>query len=69
MNRERVKSIFLTLTGEKEATPFLLYIDSAVERVSRFVKPEYQEYPADHSKELPDLPVLLWQLFSLPQNV
>ena len=47
MNRERVKSIFLTLTGEKEATPFLLYIDSALERVSRLVKPEYQEYPPD----------------------
>ncbi len=43
MNKERVKAIFLELTGKPEITPYLLYTDCAAEKVSRLIKPEFRE--------------------------
>lgn len=47
MNKERIKAIFLELTGKPEITPYLLYTDCAAEKVSRLLKPEYAEDTPD----------------------
>ncbi len=43
MNMEKVKAIFLEMTGKPEITPYLLYIESAAENVGSLIKPEFSE--------------------------
>ncbi len=43
MNKELIKSVFLMITGLRDTTPFMFYIDTAAEKVKATVKPEFSE--------------------------
>ncbi len=43
MNKELVKSVFLMFTRRFDATPFLFFTDTAIEKVTSLIKPEYKD--------------------------
>ncbi len=43
MNKELVKSVFLMLTRRLDATPFLFFTDTAIEKVTPLIKSEYAD--------------------------
>lgn len=45
MNSELVKSMFLQMTGKKEATPYRMYLQAAEEETMRLLRPEYAQAP------------------------
>ncbi len=45
MNSELIRSLFLQMTGKKDATPYRMYLEAAQQETERLLRPEYAEAP------------------------